>query len=78
VALLDVGLFFLAPLSAHGYCGASAGEVRVDWRDGRYGTLAAVDASVVAFQTQFKKGESFKARLAPFSRREVFSLVPTR
>lgn len=78
VALLDVGLFFRAPLPAHGYGGASAGEVCVDWRDGRYGTLTAVDASVVAFQAQFKKGESFKAWLAPFSRREVFSLVPTR
>ena len=51
VALLDVGLFFLAPLPAHGYCGASAGGVRVDWRDRRYGTLTAVDASVVTFQT---------------------------
>jgi hypothetical protein len=78
VALLDVRLFFLAPLPPHGHCGARAGEVCVDWRNGRYGTLTAVDASVVTFQTYFKKGEPFKALLAPLSLREVFSLVPTR
>ena len=78
VALLDVGLFFLAPLPPHGHCGAGAGEVRVHWRNGRYGTLAELNASVVAFQTYFKKGEPFKARLAPLSRWGVFSLVPTK
>jgi len=40
--------------------------------------VAGVDAPVISVAAQVKKGEPSRARVAPSSRLEVFSLVPMR
>jgi hypothetical protein len=40
--------------------------------------VAVLDAPVLSFAAQVKKGEPSRARVAPFRRLEVFSFVPMR
>jgi hypothetical protein len=78
VGLRRLGVFLLRPVAPHAHRGAGAGQPGFDRTDDRDGGLAGVDAPVVAFAAQGKKGEPSRARVAAASRREVFSLVPRR
>jgi hypothetical protein len=78
MALGRLRFFLFAPVALHGHCGAGTGQSGRDRGDGFYGGFAGVDAPVISFATQVKKGEPSRAREAPSSRLEVFSLVPMR
>lgn len=70
--------FLFAPVALHGHGGAGAGQPGRDRGDGLHSGFAGVDAAVIPFATQVKKGEPSRARVAPSSRLEVFSFVPMR
>jgi hypothetical protein len=72
------GIALLGPLALHEHCGAGAGQARRHWGDGFDGGFAGVDASVLGFCAQVKRGVFSKAWVAASSRTEVFSLVPRR
>ncbi len=71
-------VFLFAPVALHGHGGTGAGQTGRDRGDGLHSGFAGVDAAVIPFATQVKKGEPSRARVAPSSRLEVFSLVPMR
>ncbi len=78
VTLGGLRLFFLDPVALHGHRRAGTGKPGIHRRDGFHSGFAGVDATVIALQAQVKKGEPSSACLAPLSRLEVFSLVPSR
>ena len=78
MALGDLRFFLFAPVAPYAHCGAGAGQSGIDRRDGFHGCFSGVDASVIPFATQVKKGEPSRTREAPSKRLEVFSLVPMR
>ena len=78
MAFESLGFFLFAPVALHGDRRASAGQSRGDGRDCFHGGFTRVDAPVLAFGAQVKKGESAKAPVAASSRFGVFSLVPMR
>ena len=73
-----VGVFLFLPVALHGDGGAGAGQLGGDWGDGLDGGFAGVDAPVIAFAAQVKKGEPSRARVAASNRLEVFAFVPMR
>lgn len=73
-----LGLFLFAPIALNGHGGAGTRQSGRDWGDGFHGGFAGVDAPVIAFAAQVKKGEPSRALLAASIRLEVFSLVPMR
>jgi hypothetical protein len=78
VGLCRPRLLFLAPLALHAQDTASAGQPGIDRRDFGDRGLARVDATVVALQTQVKRGEPRRASSAARRRLRVLSLVPMR
>lgn len=78
MAFEGMRVFLFAPVALHGHGATGAGQSGGDRRDGRQSGFAGVDAAVIAFATQVKKGVPSRARAAPFSRLEVFSFVPMR
>jgi len=78
VALEDLRIFLFAPVTLHGHGGTGAGQPGADRGDGRHCAFAGVDATVIDFATQVKKGEPSRARAAPSRRLEVLSFVPIR
>ena len=78
MAFGSLGFFLFAPVALHGYRRASTGQSGGDRGDGFHGGFARVDAPVLAFGAQVKKGEPFRALVAFSSRLGVFSLVPIR
>jgi hypothetical protein len=73
-----LGLALGNPVALHEHHGAGAGQSHCHRGDGFYGSFAGVDASVVGFRAQVKKGAFFKAPVAACNRTGVFSLVPRR
>lgn len=78
MAFEGMGVFLFDPVAPHGHGGAGAGQSGADRGDGLHGGFAGVDAAMIAFATQVKKGVPSRARVAPSSRLEVFSFVPMR
>ena len=72
------GIALLGPLALDEHYGAGAGQSGGNWRDGRNGGFAGVDASVFGFRAQEKRGAFSKAAVAAAKRTGVFSLVPRR
>ena len=70
--------FLFDPVALHGHGGAGTGQSGADRGDELHGGFAGVDAAMIAFATQVKKGVPSRARVAPSSRLEVFSFVPMR
>jgi len=71
-------VFFRRPFALHGDCRPGAEESRIDRRDTPNSGFTGIDATMIAFGAQVKKGAFFKACAAASSRLEVFSLVPMR
>ena len=70
--------FLLRPIAPNRDGGTGAGQPGVDGGDGVDGASAQVQPPVSAFLTQFKKGVSLRACVAPASRWAGFCLVPMR
>ena len=78
MAFEGLRFFLFAPVALHGHGATGTGKSGRDRGDGLHSGFAGVDATVIAFATQVKKGEPSRAREAPSSRLEVFSFVPMR
>ena len=78
VALGGLRVFFFAPVALHGNGATGSGESSRYRRDGLDGGFAGIDAPVLPFATELKKGEPSRASAAPLRRLEVFAFVPMR
>ena len=78
MAFEGLRFFLFAPVALHGHGATGARQSGGDRGDGLHSGFAGVDAPVIPFAAQFKKGEPSRAREAPSSRLEVFSFVPMR
>jgi hypothetical protein len=76
--LVVLARFLLYPLTQDGDGRAGSRQCGMDRRDALYRSFAGVNATVIAFQAQVKKGEPFRALAAPSNRLEVLALVPMR
>jgi hypothetical protein len=78
MAFEGLRVFLFAPVALHGHGTTGTWQSGGDRGDGLHSGFAGVDAAVIAFATQVKKGEPFRVREAASSRLEVFSFVPMR
>jgi hypothetical protein len=76
--LLLERVFLLRPIALDGDRAAGAGQPGGDGADGGDGSAPPVQAPVVAFLAQLKKGVPWRACFAPASRWAVLALVPRR
>ncbi len=73
-----LGIALASPIALHEHHRAGAGQSCGNRRDGGEGGFAGVDASVISFRAQVKKGAFSTAPMAAAKRAGVFSLVPRR